>query len=245
MEGVHGSPRPATEGQTPAPPIVHRTARGQAPVMSGASKPEFEIEKLRREHNVTQFDCGNRALNTWLHKYAWTNQQADSAKTYVAVAGDRVAGYYALATGSVHKHESPERIARGLANHPIGIVLQARLAVDRDQPGKGRGKALLFDALTRIAEAADIVAVRAVMVHAIDQAARGFYEHFEFDAAVTQGSPEGGQVTSGLDRAARRREVSTSLAPQDTASLKYSSTRPVVQVATPHTKKSVSSVQIG
>ncbi len=181
MEGVHGSPRPATEGQTPAPPIVHRTARCQAPVMSGASKPKFEIEKLRREHNVTQFDCGNRALNTWLHKYAWTNQQADSAKTYVAVAGDRVAGYYALATGSVHKHESPERIARGLANHPIGIVLQARLAVDRDQPGKGLGKALLFDALTRIAEAADIVAVRAVMVHAIDQAARGFYEHFEFE----------------------------------------------------------------
>src|ERR1039458_8845203 len=87
MQGVHGSPRPATEGQTPAPPIVHRTARCQAPVMSGASKPEFEIEKLRREHNVTQFDCGNRALNTWLHKYAWTNQQADSAKTYVAGAG--------------------------------------------------------------------------------------------------------------------------------------------------------------
>ena len=35
--------------------------------------------------------------------------------------------------------------------------------------------------MTRIAEAADIVAVRAVMVHAIDQAARGFYEHFEFE----------------------------------------------------------------
>lgn len=80
-----------------------------------------------------------------------------------------------------NKHESPERIARGLANHPIGIVLLARWAVDRSQQGKGLGKALLFDALTRIAEAADIVAVRAVMVHAIDQAARGFYEHFEFE----------------------------------------------------------------
>src|ERR1017187_5404021 len=63
----------------------------------------------------------------------------------------------------------------------FGIVLLARLAVDRSQQGKGLGKALLFDALTRIAEAADIVAVRAVMVHAIDQAARGFYEHFEFE----------------------------------------------------------------
>ena len=72
----------------------------------------------------------------------------------MALAGDRAAGYYALTTGSIHKHETPERIAKGLANHPIGIVLLARLAVDRNQQGKGLGKALLFDALTRIAEAA-------------------------------------------------------------------------------------------
>ena len=99
----------------------------------------------------------------------------------MALAGNLVAGYYALTTGSIHKHESPERIAKGLANHPIGIVLLARLAVDRNHQGKGLGKALLFDALTRIEEAADIVAVRAVMVHAIDEAARRFYEHFEFE----------------------------------------------------------------
>jgi GNAT superfamily N-acetyltransferase len=149
--------------------------------MSGSPKPEFEIEKLRREHDLTQFDCGNATLNAWLQKYAWTNQQADSAKTYVARAGNLVVGYYALTTGSVHKHESPERIAKGLANHPIGIVLLARLAVDTTHQGKGLGKALLFDALTRIEEAADIVAVRAVMVHTIDEAARRFYEHFEFE----------------------------------------------------------------
>jgi GNAT superfamily N-acetyltransferase len=149
--------------------------------MSASPNPEFEIEKLRREHDLTQFDCGNAMLNTWLHKYAWTNQQADSAKTYVALAADQIVGYYALTTGSVHKHETPERIAKGLANHPIGIVLLARLAVDTAQQGKGLGKALLFDALMRIEEAADIVAVRAVMVHAIDEAARSFYEHFEFE----------------------------------------------------------------
>jgi GNAT superfamily N-acetyltransferase len=149
--------------------------------MKVPGNPEFEIEKLRREHDLSQFDCGNTTLNTWLQKYAWTNQQADSAKTYVALAENRVAGYYALTTGSVHRHESPERIAKGLANHPIGIVLLARLAVDNAHQGKGLGKALLFDALTRIEEAADIVAVRAVMVHAIDEAARRFYEHFEFE----------------------------------------------------------------
>jgi predicted N-acetyltransferase YhbS len=143
--------------------------------------PEFEIEKLRREHDSTQFDCGNATLNTWLRKYAWTNQQADSAKTYVALAENIVIGYYALTTGSVHKYQSPERISKGLADHPIGIVLLARLAVDTRQQGKGLGKALLFDSLSRIEEAADIVVVRAVMVHAIDDAARRFYAHFEFE----------------------------------------------------------------
>ena len=149
--------------------------------MSSAVNPEFVIEKLQREHELTRFDCGNPTLNAWLEKFVWTNQQADSAKTYVALAGDRVAGYYSLTTGSVHKHESPARIAKGLASHPIGIVLLARLAVDKGQQGKGLGKALLFDALTRIEQAADIVGVRAVMVHAIDEAARRFYERFEFE----------------------------------------------------------------
>ena len=142
---------------------------------------KFAIERLRREHYLAEFDCGNIALNIWLQKFAWTNQQADSAKTYVAVEGDSIAGYYALTAGSVHRHESPQRIVKGLANHPVGVVILARLAVDNQHQGKGLGKALLFDALVRIEEAADIIAMRAVMVHAIDQAAREFYLHFDFE----------------------------------------------------------------
>jgi len=149
--------------------------------MRPAPGAEFEIEKLRREHEVSSFNCGNPVLTIWLQKFAWNNQQAGSAKTYVALANDRVVGYYALTAGSVQKHESPEGIAKGLANHPIGVVLLARLAVDNRYHGQGLGKALLFDALTRIAEAAGIVGVRAVLVHAIDDAARRFYEHFDFD----------------------------------------------------------------
>ena len=147
--------------------------------------PEFQIEKLRREHDLSTFDCGNPALTAWLQKFAWANQQADSAKTYVAVRQNHVAGYYALTAGSVHKHESPERIAKGLANHPVGVVLLARLAVDTNEQGKGLGKRLLFDALIRIEEAAEIVGVRVVMVHPIDDAARKFYEYFEFDPSPT------------------------------------------------------------
>lgn len=143
--------------------------------------PELWIDKLRRDHKLAAFDCGNAALTGWLQRFAWTNQQADSARTYVACRGDRVAGYYALTAGSVDRHASPERIAKGLANHPVGVVLLARLAVDRNEQGKGLGKALLFDALRRIEEAAEIVAVRAVLVHAVDEAARRFYQHFNFD----------------------------------------------------------------
>ena len=139
------------------------------------------IEKLRREHDLSSFECGNANLMAWLRKFAWLNQQADSAKTYVALRGRRIAGYYALTAGSVHKDEIPERIAKGLANHPVGVVLLARLAVDQSEQGKGLGKALLVDALRRIEEAADIVGVRAVLVHAIDEAARKFYEYFEFE----------------------------------------------------------------
>jgi GNAT superfamily N-acetyltransferase len=149
--------------------------------MSTSGASEFVIDKLSRDYDLSGFDCGTTSLNEWLKRFAWTSQQSDAAKTYVAVDGNRVAGYYALTAGSVHKHESPQRIAKGLANHPIGVVLLARLGVDRIQQGKGLGKALVFDALTRIEEAADIIGIRAVLVHAIDELARRFYLHFGFE----------------------------------------------------------------
>jgi GNAT superfamily N-acetyltransferase len=139
------------------------------------------IEKLQRDHDTSSFECGNPALTNWLRKFAWANQQADAAQTYVACHDKRVVGYYALAAGSVHRHESPDRIAKGLARHPVAVVLLARLAVNLKEQGKGLGKALLLDALVRIEEAADIIGIRAVLVHAIDDAARRFYQHFDFD----------------------------------------------------------------
>ncbi len=81
----------------------------------------------------------------------------------------------------MQKEEAPERIAKGLAKHPIGVALLARLAVDSNEQGAGLGKALLFDALKRVEEAADIVGIRAVLVHAIDDDARRFYRYFDFD----------------------------------------------------------------
>lgn len=139
------------------------------------------IERLTQAHDLSHFESSNSTLNTWLKKFAWANQRAESAKTYVAHRDGRVAGYHALVAGSVLKQEAPERIAQGLANHPVGVILLARLAVDRNEQGKGLGKALLRDALGRIAQAADVVGVRAVLVHAIDDGARKFYLHHGFE----------------------------------------------------------------
>jgi len=143
-------------------------------------EPTLVIEKLTQAHGIADFECSNATLDTWLKRFAWMNQRAETAKTYVAHRGGRVVGYHALAAGSVLKHEAPERIAQGIANHPVGVVLLARLAVDKSEHGRGLGKALLRDALARISQAADLIGVRAVLVHAIDDSARDFYLHHGF-----------------------------------------------------------------
>ena len=145
--------------------------------------PSCEIDKLAKQHDLSSFDCGKPSLNDWLKRFAFTNQRNDSARTYVAQQVGKVVGYYSLSAGSVRKEESPARVAKGLANHPIGVILQARLAVDRTQQRTGLGKALLADALSRALEAADAIGARAVLVHAIDEEAVAFYQKFGFESS--------------------------------------------------------------
>ncbi len=144
--------------------------------------PLSKVEPLARSHDASQFDCGaHPALNEWLKRFAWVNQQNETSRTYVVHRANRVAGYYAIAAGSLRLEEAPARVAKGLARHPVPIILLTRLAVDKREQGRGLGKALLKDALIRISAAADIVGARAVLVHAIDDAAAAFYEHFGFE----------------------------------------------------------------
>lgn len=139
------------------------------------------IEKLRREHSLDGFDCGKDELNRFLKRQAWNNQQSHSAQTYVLTKGLSVLGYYSLAAGSVSHEDATGRVKKGLARHPIPVILLARLAVDVSQQGKGVGPALLKDALLRAASATDTIGARALLVHATDDNARGFYEHFDFE----------------------------------------------------------------
>jgi GNAT superfamily N-acetyltransferase len=138
------------------------------------------VEKLRANHAIQSFDCGRDELNRYLLRYAWQNQQAGAAQTYVGLAGDAVIGYYTLAVGHVMREEAPERLTKGLARHPVPIMLLARLAVDKRWQGEGVGKALLKDAMLRTHQAADIAGIRAFAVHAKDEDARNFYLKFDF-----------------------------------------------------------------
>ena len=154
--------------------------------MQHPKPPLSRVEAISASHDVSRFDCGaHQSLNDWLKRFALTNQKNDSARTYVVHRNGSVAGYYSISAGSVSLEETPARIAKGLARHPAPVILLARLAVDKDEKGTGLGKALLKNALSRIAHAADIVGARAVLVHAIDEQARKFYEHFDFEPSPT------------------------------------------------------------
>jgi GNAT superfamily N-acetyltransferase len=142
--------------------------------------PARRIEKLRTDHNAEGFDCGHEQLNRYLLRYAWQNQQAGASQTYVGVVGDVVVGYHSLAVGHVIYEQAPQRLSKGLARHAIPIMLLARMAVDRRWQGQGVGKALLRDALERTLHAADIAGIRAFAVHAKDEEAKRFYQHFDF-----------------------------------------------------------------
>jgi GNAT superfamily N-acetyltransferase len=138
-------------------------------------------EKLSKEHLLDAFSCGTESLDHWLKRFAWMNQQSDLTTTYVAHRAGHVVGYYSLTAGSVAREDAPARVAKGAPNQPIGVVLLARLAVDAREQGTGIGRALLKDALSRAASAADILAVRAVLVHALNDEARKFYLKYDFE----------------------------------------------------------------
>ncbi len=144
---------------------------------------DTRIEKLRRDHAVDGFDCGREALNRFLIRFALPGQQAGASQTYLGLAGDEVIGFYTLVVGQVSYDDAPERLTKGMARHPVPIMLLARLAVSTAWQGKKISAGLLKDAMRRTLQAADIAGIRAFGVHAKDDEARTYYEHFGFIAS--------------------------------------------------------------
>lgn len=147
---------------------------------------EYEqVRKLSATDLVDNFDCGHPDLNQFLQRYAVVNQKSNSSQTYVCCYHGEIVGFYSLTVGSVDLDSASQRVTKGLARHPVPVMILARLAVDREHQGKGLGQALLKDALLRTAQAADIAGIRALLVHAKDEIARRWYESWEFEPGPT------------------------------------------------------------
>jgi GNAT superfamily N-acetyltransferase len=136
-------------------------------------------ELLNSDHDLLDFQCGEAALDEWLRRRALQNQEGGASRTYVVRLGARVVGYYALATGAVDHVVAAGRVKRNMPN-PVPVMVIGRLAVDAGFQGRGIGLALLRDAVLRTLQAAEIAGIRAILVHAISERAKGFYERWGF-----------------------------------------------------------------
>ncbi|MGA9510473.1 MAG: GNAT family N-acetyltransferase [Candidatus Sulfotelmatobacter sp.] len=139
---------------------------------------------LAEHHICNTFDCGkHESLTGWLKRYALESQKAKSARTFIVHRENAVVGYYSLYASCIHRNEASERVAKGQPARPIPSILLARLAIDKSEQGKGLGKALLKDALSRSLNAANEIGARVILVHAIDEEAKNFYRKFGFETS--------------------------------------------------------------
>jgi predicted N-acetyltransferase YhbS len=141
-------------------------------------------EALGAQHRLQDFDCGKPALNEWLSRHARQAQGSGSAKTFVAGDADgRVTGYFSLTVGQVDTFEAPERIRKGVGQYPVPVVILARLAVSRQDQGRGIGIGMVQDAIRRTLLIAEQAGIRAMLTHPIDEDAARFYMRFGFVAS--------------------------------------------------------------
>lgn len=141
----------------------------------------FKLEPIKKHHRRETFDCGDPAINEFLKKFARQNDERDIAKTFVAVdAEQKVLGYYSVSAASLEFSGLPGAVAAQLPRYPVPAARIGRLAVDRSVQDSGLGARLLIDALKRIYLSSGQVAVKVVLVDALNEPARAFYEHFGF-----------------------------------------------------------------
>lgn len=137
-------------------------------------------EPLSDAHDLVSFDSGVSTLDDWLRNRALKNQISGASRTFVACNGLRVLAYYALASGAVAATAATGRFRRNMPD-PIPVVVLGRLAIDRSLQGRGIGRALVRDAGLRIVQAADIIGIRGLLVHALSDEAKLFYERLGFE----------------------------------------------------------------
>jgi GNAT superfamily N-acetyltransferase len=139
-------------------------------------------ELLNDSHKLEDFTCGELVLDDWLKKRARPNQTSGASRTYVVAEGERVIGYYCLSSGAVAAVDAPGGIRRNMPD-PIPMAILGRLAIDQNFQGQGIGTALLRDAVLRAGQAASIMGIRGILVHALGEKAKAFYESLGFKSS--------------------------------------------------------------
>lgn len=139
-------------------------------------------EPLARHHDSSEFASGVESLDRWLRQHALKNQATGASRTFVVCQASRIVGYYALASSAVSTQDATGRMRRNMPD-PIPVVVLGRLAVDQTLQGSGLGRALVRDACLRVIAAADSLGIRGMMVHALSDRAKAFYERVGFDAS--------------------------------------------------------------
>lgn len=151
-------------------------------ISSAEDPPESLLsapEKLTPAHDLSHFESGEPELDDWLKRRALRNEASGASRTYLIRAGQQVVGYYALAAGAVAHVHASGRVRRNMPD-PVPVMVIGRLAIDTKYQGRSIGSALLRDAVLRTLQAAEIAGIRAVLVHAISERARHFYQRSGF-----------------------------------------------------------------
>ncbi|OBK23803.1 GCN5 family acetyltransferase [Mycobacterium asiaticum] len=148
--------------------------------MSGYSAPR----PISEGDVVADFDSGEPSLDEYLQRRALANHIEGASRCFVTCREGRVVGFYALASAAMERAGASGRVRRNMPD-PVPVILLSRLAIDRNEQGKGLGAQLLRDAITRAVAAAEIIGVRALLVHAMHEQARKFYAHFDFEPSPT------------------------------------------------------------
>ena len=132
------------------------------------------------EHDTESFDSAEPSLDYWLKRRALKNQASGASRTFVVCEGNQVKVYYALASGAVVASHTSGRFKRNMPD-PIPVVVLGRLAIDRSHQGAGLGRALVRDAGLRVIQAADAIGIRGMVVHALSESAKEFYQRLGFN----------------------------------------------------------------
>jgi GNAT superfamily N-acetyltransferase len=139
-------------------------------------------QPINEQHQIGSFDSGVPTLDDWLRRRARANQASGASRTYIVCEEQRVVAYYALASGAVAIETASARLRRNMPD-PVPVAVLGRLAVERSFQKHGLGRALVRDAATRVVQAADLIGIRGILLHAISPEAKAFYLALGFEAS--------------------------------------------------------------